>query len=318
MLSVEQQAVLDAIQAEHRAFWMKDNAAFQLHHLHSPDLLRWGYWQAGGIMMRRGWEQIGPRSLEHMERLPGPVPEFAEAPIRNLIVHVNGDMAWASYERVNPRVHLPPNLGPNGSTHNIRILEKHDGRWLVAAIVLLDAHLGDEVAVRLTDDNRVVWTSPIAETRLKDDEHFVVRSGRLNARDRRHQPQLTRAVTWTVGLDRHLMPRRGAMPMFLEREAGTIRTVWILSDVASALILLEDTRPMTERIDLAVQTFALSPSQTKLAIGLLEGQSLSSFSETTGVTLNTARTHLKRMFEKVGVSSQAGLVRALISLSPPR
>ena len=318
MLTPEQKAVVDAINSEHRAFWMKDVATFERHHLRSPELLRWGYWQAGGMMMRRGWDEIGPRSLDHMRRLPHPVPEFAEAPLHNLILHVRDDMAWASYERVNPRVHLPPSLGPNGPTHNIRILEKHDGRWLIAATVLLDAHLGDEVAVRVAEDGTVVWASSLADEQLKFDEHFAISLGRLRTRHRRHQSKLSSIVSWVASLDRHLMPSRAAMPLFLERDSGTIRTIWIIADMACALVVLDDVRSVTERIAMAVQAFGLSPSQTRLAISLLEGQTLANYAVANGVTPNTARTHLKRMFDKVGVSNQVGLVRALVSLSPPR
>jgi DNA-binding CsgD family transcriptional regulator len=36
-----------------------------------------------------------------------------------------------------------------------------------------------------------------------------------------------------------------------------------------------------------------------------------------GVTLNTARTHLRRLFDKTGVRTQAALVRALLAITPP-
>ena len=108
------------------------------------------------------------------------------------------------------------------------------------------------------------------------------------------------------------------MPLFLERDSGTIRTIWIIADMACALVVLDDVRSVTERIAMAVQAFGLSPSQTRLAISLLEGQTLANYAVANGVTPNTARTHLKRMFDKVGVSNQVGLVRALVSLSPPR
>lgn len=314
----DETAVLGAMDAEHQAFWMKDAPAFERCHLRSADSLRWGYWQAGGLMIRRGWDEIGPRSLTHMARLPRPVPEFANSPMLNLTIHCTADMAWASFDRDHPRTNLPAGMGPNGVTHNIRILERHAGQWLIAVVGLLDAHLGDEVAVRIGRDCRVVWASDQATERLKHDQHFVLRHGHLYARDRKLQIRLLNAVAWVSDPDPQLMPRRRALPLFFEDDLGHMRAIWIVADLGEVLIMLEDARPMRERIELASQVFSLSPAQSRLALALLEGQSPADYAESKNITLNTTRTHLKRMFEKAGVNNQAGLMRALIALSPPR
>lgn len=318
MPSSEESAIVEVIQAENRAFWMRDEAAYERYHLHSPDALRWGYWQGGGLFIRKGWDEIGTRSLKHMARLPDPAPELAEAPITNLRIHAFADMAWASYDREYPYLPRIAGQGPNGTTHNIRILEKHDGRWLIAVSCLLDAHLGEEVVVRVAGDGTVLWASASATSRLRSDEHLVLRLGRLHLRDRRKDAHLQDSIRWAVGLDGEFMPRRGAIPMFVEGAAGAPRLIWILADVESALVMLDDPRPMGDRISLAVQAFALSPAQARLAQALCEGIGPTEHARKSGISANTAHTHLKRMFEKLGVSSQAGLVRTLMSMSPPR
>jgi DNA-binding CsgD family transcriptional regulator len=318
-VSEDEAAVLAVIAEEHRAFWMKDEPAFVRCHLHSADTLRWGYWQAGGFMYRRGWSEIGPRSLAHMRRLPRPVPEFVEAPVENLIMHVGRDVAWLSFDRVNPHIPGIFGHGPNGTTNNIAILEKHDGRWLIAVLALLDQHLGDEAAVRVGADGRVVWTSVAARERLGGDEHFILGGGRLRARDARTDRRLAAAVAWAAGQDGDLMPRRGQVPLHLQSyETGLPRVVWVLADVASAIVLLEDSRPLDERVALATHAFGFSDAQARLALALAGGMTLADHARRAAISMNTARTHLKRTFEKAGVTSQAGLVRMLAALTPPR
>jgi hypothetical protein len=162
-LSAEEQAVVDAITAENTAFWMKDEAAFVRSYPGNDDILRWGYWQAGGMFRRNGWEPVVAAGVAHMRSLKRPMPEFADLPIINLKLHIHGDMAWASFDRVHPHVPEIFGYGPNGRTHIVRVLERHEGRWLTVVTVLFDAHLGDEAALLVDADGRVSWTSPLAE-----------------------------------------------------------------------------------------------------------------------------------------------------------
>lgn len=52
------------------------------------------------------------------------------------------------------------------------------------------------------------------------------------------------------------------------------------------------------------------------AAALAQGKSLNEYSYEAGVTINTTRTHLNRMFTKVGVSRQQDLMKVLLSLVP--
>ena len=48
-----------------------------------------------------------------------------------------------------------------------------------------------------------------------------------------------------------------------------------------------------------------------------DGLSLTQVADRMGITANTARTHLKRVFDKVGVRTQPALVRVLLSAAAP-
>jgi DNA-binding CsgD family transcriptional regulator len=63
------------------------------------------------------------------------------------------------------------------------------------------------------------------------------------------------------------------------------------------------------------ELFALSRAEGRLAALLLEGRSLRQAAEELGVSLNTVRTQLRKLFEKTGSSRQGALIRTLL-LSP--
>lgn len=318
-LSPDEQAVIEIIQRESTAFWTQDEAAFLSCHASGPDTLRWGYWQAGGLFMRQGAGNIVPAALAHMRTLKRPLPEFARAEMANLVVHVSGDMAWARFDRLMPHVQDIFGYGPNGTIHLLTILERIEGRWLIVATTLIDAHLGDEVAVRVGEGGRIIWTSRTAVAQLANDLNYVVRNGRLRLRQARLDRRLQSAIAWAIAFGGPLMPRRGAVPLVIERAPGAVRVSWILADdIGHALVILDDTRPIGDRISHAAQVFGLSAAQTQVAIAIGEGKSLSEFASASGVASNTARTHLRRVFEKTGVSSQGALVATLLSLTPPR
>ena len=63
--------------------------------------------------------------------------------------------------------------------------------------------------------------------------------------------------------------------------------------------------------------YGLTPAQTRLAALIVGGQGLVEAAGRLGVSVNTARTQLRRMFEKTGVNGQPALVRALLSVLSP-
>lgn len=80
----------------------------------------------------------------------------------------------------------------------------------------------------------------------------------------------------------------------------------------------DDRRLIEVRLPQAALAYNLSPAQLRLAGALCMGLSLPDFSRQSGVSPNTARTDLDRLFDKVGVSSRPVPVRALLSLAPRR
>jgi DNA-binding CsgD family transcriptional regulator len=86
---------------------------------------------------------------------------------------------------------------------------------------------------------------------------------------------------------------------------------------ATAFLFISDpnkTRPPS--IDALKQLFGFSNSEAKLAFGLAQGLDIKEVAESMEVTVQTARTYLKSLFEKTGANRQADLVRTLITAIP--
>lgn len=80
-----------------------------------------------------------------------------------------------------------------------------------------------------------------------------------------------------------------------------------------ALVLTDPERTAEGPAEHVARLFQLSPAESKLARLLAMGRSLAEAAEELGVTQNTARTVVKRVFARTGTRSQRDLVRLLVT-----
>ena len=73
---------------------------------------------------------------------------------------------------------------------------------------------------------------------------------------------------------------------------------------------------MNEPIELLRRHFGLTPAEAKLALHLAAGETLRSAEAKLGMTYETARTHLKSIFQKTGTCRQAELVVTIVTAIP--
>lgn len=81
----------------------------------------------------------------------------------------------------------------------------------------------------------------------------------------------------------------------------------------AAVIFVTDpgSRPATPEALMAI--YGLTPAEAKVAVLLAEGLSVDEVAAHLGVSLNTARTHLKRAMAKTNTTRQTGLVKLVLS-----
>ena len=90
----------------------------------------------------------------------------------------------------------------------------------------------------------------------------------------------------------------------------------LLSANAKVLVIVHDTAQRRGAdLDMLAALFGLTDAEARLASALSAGHSLESAAAMLGIRQATARTELKSVFRKAGVSRQQDLVRLLTSLS---
>jgi DNA-binding NarL/FixJ family response regulator len=130
--------------------------------------------------------------------------------------------------------------------------------------------------------------------------------------------RLQRLVAQAVE-DGSTAPRVGALS--LTRESGARPLPVVVAPMATrpgeepvAVLLISDpenqTLPSAETIG---QLFELTEAEARLALALAEGRRVEEAAEFLGITANSARTYLKRIFGKTGVGRQAELVRLIVA-----
>ena len=82
------------------------------------------------------------------------------------------------------------------------------------------------------------------------------------------------------------------------------------------LLCRPDDAGVSEQTETLIGLYGFSPRQAELVSLLLAGNSLPMIAQHLGISQETARTHLRRVFAKTGVTSQIELVR-MIASGPP-
>ena len=62
---------------------------------------------------------------------------------------------------------------------------------------------------------------------------------------------------------------------------------------------------------LLMEAFGLTRAETALTLALLNGETVDEYCERTGISRNTARTHMRAIFDKLGIKKQTELIRLL-------
>lgn len=84
---------------------------------------------------------------------------------------------------------------------------------------------------------------------------------------------------------------------------------------AAALFINDPATSPPSRMEVIRALFRLTEAEGKLAVAISQGLSVSEYRDLNGVSLNTVKTHLKRILSKTGARNQAGLVRIVLSLA---
>lgn len=129
--AAEREAILAVLEGESAAFWQKDYDAWASYWLHEPRARIMGWWQAGGVTVVEGWDEIGARMKQLMAENPEPNPTAHRVRREKINLHITPTVAWVTFDQYgedtgDERMDMP------GLSRETRIFEKVDGRWKIA------------------------------------------------------------------------------------------------------------------------------------------------------------------------------------------
>jgi DNA-binding CsgD family transcriptional regulator len=316
VLSGEEQAVMSVVAAEAAAFFRRDFVTYATCWSHAPDVRRMGWWTHGGVNNSWGWDEISRLVRKSMDDFPIADPSSDEIRFENVVVRISGDMAYATFDQYGPE---SPAVGKGG-----RVLEFKEGRWrIIYECYLVDIAAPTRTAlIKVNRDGVVRWMNAAAESVTTPGGPLRLIGGRLAARGTQDTRRIRAAIQRVWDYDHLAEPSadRGTatVPILLQQDIEDAVCVCWISNSGSmngrVQVTLNDAAFAREKMRAAAQVFGLSPTQQKLVEMIASGQDVVTCAASLGVKVNTARTHLQRVYDKVGVRSQAALVRTLLSI----
>jgi DNA-binding CsgD family transcriptional regulator len=209
-----------------------------------------------------------------------------------------------------------------GATREDRLdPSRTDSRFLDGLAVALD--LLDQSIILVDQDASVLFANAAAHDLLADSKALSLSGGRLKAQTSTATTMLKdvifRCASAASGLpDRKplLHCRVGDPPLFiLAARADGLRS----NSASRGIVYLFITDPACAPVPCAEylrQQFGLTRTEALLAVDVLLGEGLGASAGRLGISIQTARTHLRSIFGKTGARRQAELVRLLFSARP--
>lgn len=225
----------------------------------------------------------------------------------------SSDDAHASYvallQRVTP--HIERALKVN------RQLSAAEFRWFAAEECFQRLKIG---VVVLGDDRKLLFSNAEANRVFaQGDGLTVTREGRLVAGTAADNHRLRGVLELILG---NTAPERqgGSGVMSITRRSGSRSYGLLVTRLTPpselfgrsspmALLFISDAASHRASADRLAEAFDLTPAEAQLLHILLDGQSLVASATRLGISINTAKFHLKALFEKMGCARQADLVR---------
>jgi DNA-binding CsgD family transcriptional regulator len=315
--------ILAVVRAETEAFLRGDFEALANHWVQDETAMRMVSWGSQGIKIVRGWPALSERTREAMTLFPPENSNFDRC-IRweNVQVVAGTDMARVILDQIG--LGEDPGFQLGGLQHELKTLQKVDGTWKISCIVILKPSFQHSPAplIEVDADARILWRNDQAAAGLGVHRGLSAVGPRLRAQNRACDQGLREAIAATSGIvltqipNHHSAETVRAVPLG-EDDYGTPQYCWVFADDGRILVSFDDEARLDQRLAVAARIYGLSGAQQALARLLIDGCDLASTAQRLEVSINTVRTQLQRIFDKTGVRSQSGLIRALLSVQTP-
>jgi DNA-binding CsgD family transcriptional regulator len=171
---------------------------------------------------------------------------------------------------------------------------------------------------------KVILTNRTADAILESGDGLISRDG-LRAVSREDTAELRVAIAsvctqWESGTLRPeavvRVSRRSGLKPFEVLVCPLLPRSFLRKGKAAAALFITDPEEgpaLNSRV--LRQLFGLTPAEIRLCSALSTGKSVEEYAREAGISSNTARTHVKRIYSKTGVRRQSELVRLLLKSS---
>ncbi|MEV8466009.1 LuxR C-terminal-related transcriptional regulator [Fluviibacterium sp. DFM31] len=317
--TAEDAAIIAAIREETLAFLAQDHDRWARCWVHSPRTRDIYGSPFAGLNVLSGWSDICANMKRVFEDgLACQKTDFRQDGHR---ISVEGNIAWAVFDGWA----LTRN-GETEETFETRILERQPEGWkIVYSSVYLRRDNGARSALSVAVDGtgQIVWACDRALKVLKTHPYFTVSSGKVRAHrldwDRTLQQAFTRAAAYHGFFEVYRFAEENGGPVCFpavlgQTDEGGVAVARLSVRDSTTYLQLDGDADLDRRLTVAQAVFGLSDGQLRVARHIADGDSLPEVATALGISINTARTHLSRLYEKTGVNAQTALVRLLLSV----
>jgi FixJ family two-component response regulator len=216
-----------------------------------------------------------------------------------------------------------------------RALEKHESRLATQErILLLEAHRDTLIhllnrlpmgVLLLGGEGHVLMTNKAAEMIFAAHDGLTITKERelsitaASLGDTSLRELLARATQLTPGERRMggattlLRPSDEPLLSVLVTPLGDLSDPIGREEPAAAVFISDPHRRVETAEELLCRLYGLTPTEARLTAMLMQGMSLEDAVPELGISINTARTHIKRVFGKTGTARQGDLISLLLS-----
>lgn len=314
----ERSAIAAVIRAETQAFHDYDFDAWAACWIQDERTQDVYVSETAGLSVVSGWPAVSAHMQNVFVREHGcQMGNFRQDNLRHSISH---DTAWAVFEgwSENPE-------GVAQESFETRILERQNGAWKIvyASFVMKHDKSPGDKTLMLDKEGRVIQASEQSLQHLKQHPIFRLSAGRVRANrkdwDKALQQALVKAGRYHGHFEIHkFVAENGGhfqYPAILgPTDEGGIAVAHLSVRDCVTYLQLDSEQQIDRRLQVAQAVFGLSNGQMNVARRIAAGESLKCVANTLGISVNTARTHLARLYDKTGVKSQTALVRLLLSV----
>lgn len=306
--------IISVIEEETAAWLRRDLPGWEACWVHGDHVQHLSARPGNNSVRVYGFDDIRDRTAAGMTSHPVSGLDPTRVRRENWRIRIGRDMAWVTFDQIVPL--SAPEFSAPGIHNQMRIMERLDGRWKIACVSQVHNRLGFYECpwLRVEADGRVVEMSGTAVSLLRTHRALALVGRRLCGRTRPDNELLRQELRLAAERLRQGIRASPAPLVFTHTQDGICSLCWVSISDQMLVVLFDDERLTEHTIRQAGAIYHLTAGQICVALEIAKGLDLPRTAEALGVRVNTVRTHVRRMFDRVGVTSQPALMRALLSV----